>query len=148
MMPSLPASAKPWRAAFRVCDEETLIAGKANDFAFAVSSISAYFSGVATGMRGLLGRTRADVPNPSPRPPGRARAVGPQRLRGELVALAPPGTVAGQVGVLPDPAMHRDRGGRGGIDRPRRAELGDREGAVADLTCSVRETRSLLAEEE
>src|SRR4051795_12784853 len=65
-IPSLPASAKPARAAFSVCDEDTLIAGKAKDFALAVSSISAYFSGVATGMRGLLGRTRAEVPNPSP----------------------------------------------------------------------------------
>ena len=27
MMPSEPASAKPLRAAFRVCDDETLIAG-------------------------------------------------------------------------------------------------------------------------
>src|SRR3954447_21025466 len=65
-IPSLPASAKPWSAALSVCDDDTLIAGNANDFALAVSSISAYFSGVATGMRGLLGRTRADVPNPSP----------------------------------------------------------------------------------
>src|SRR3954453_22564508 len=73
MMPSLPASAKPWSAAFSVCDEDTLIVGKAKDFAFAVSSISAYFSGVATGMRGLLGRTRADVLNPSP--PRRCRRV-------------------------------------------------------------------------
>ena len=41
MIPSLPASAKPWRAALRVWDDETLIAGKAKDFSFAVSSISA-----------------------------------------------------------------------------------------------------------
>jgi hypothetical protein len=34
-----------------VSDDETLIAGNANDFDFAVSSISAYFSGVAMGMR-------------------------------------------------------------------------------------------------
>src|SRR4051794_33541859 len=120
MMPSLPASAKPWRAAFRVCEEETLIAGKAKDFAFAVSSISAYFSGVATGMRGLLGRTRADVLNPSPprrcrrvvHPmSSRARAVAAftlavllaMRGRGELDHLTPPGPVPGQVGVLADP---------------------------------------------
>ena len=50
MIPSLPASAKPASAAFSVCEEDTLIAGNANDFAFAVSSISAYFSGVAIGM--------------------------------------------------------------------------------------------------
>src|ERR1700712_426320 len=50
MIPSLPASANPASAAFNVCEEDTLIAGNANDFAFAVSSISAYFSGVAIGM--------------------------------------------------------------------------------------------------
>ena len=50
MIPSEPASAKPLRAAFRVCEEDTLIAGKAKDPAFAASSISAYFSGVAMGM--------------------------------------------------------------------------------------------------
>ena len=49
-MPSEPASAKPWSAAFRVCDDETLMAGKAKPWAFAVSSISAYFSGVAMGI--------------------------------------------------------------------------------------------------
>src|SRR5690349_9133904 len=65
-MPSDPASAKPARAALSVCEEVTLIAGNANDLPFAVSSISAYFSGVAMGMRELLGRTRSDVPNPSP----------------------------------------------------------------------------------
>ena len=41
MMPSLPASAKPCSAAFSVCDDETLIAGKANAPALARSSISA-----------------------------------------------------------------------------------------------------------
>ena len=50
MMPSEPASANPWRAALRVCEDDTLIAGNANAPAFAVSSISAYFSGVAMGM--------------------------------------------------------------------------------------------------
>ncbi len=50
MIPSEPASAKPWRAAFRVCEDDTLIAGKAKAPAFAASSISAYFSGVAIGM--------------------------------------------------------------------------------------------------
>jgi hypothetical protein len=39
------------------------MAGKANDFDFAALSISAYFSGVATGMRKLLGK-EPDVPNP------------------------------------------------------------------------------------
>src|SRR4051794_20684953 len=61
MMPSLPASAKPCSAAFRVWEDDTLIAGKANDFAFAASSISAYFSGVAMGMRALL-TNRRNVP--------------------------------------------------------------------------------------
>jgi len=51
MMPSEPASAKPCRAAFRVCEDETLMAGNANLPAFAASSISAYFSGVAMGMQ-------------------------------------------------------------------------------------------------
>ena len=55
MMPSLPASAKPASAALSVCEEETLMAGNANACAFAVSSISAYFSGVAMGIGGLLG---------------------------------------------------------------------------------------------
>src|SRR4051794_39818414 len=64
-MPSEPASAKPASAAFRVWEEVTLIAGNAKDLPFAVSSISAYFSGVAMGMRGLLGQTRPDVANPS-----------------------------------------------------------------------------------
>ena len=54
MMPSEPASAKPWSAAFSVCDDETLMAGNAKPWAFAVSSISAYFSGVAMGMGKLL----------------------------------------------------------------------------------------------
>ena len=54
MMPSEPASAKPWRAAFSVCDDDTLMAGKAKDPAFAASSISAYFSGVAMGICVLL----------------------------------------------------------------------------------------------
>ena len=49
-MPSEPASAKPWRAAFRVCEDDTLMAGKAKPCDFAASSISAYFSGVAMGM--------------------------------------------------------------------------------------------------
>ena len=39
MIPSDSASAKPLRAALRVCDDETLIAGNAKLFSFAVSSI-------------------------------------------------------------------------------------------------------------
>ncbi len=39
-MPSLPASVKPCRAAFRVCEDVTLIAGYANAPALARSSIS------------------------------------------------------------------------------------------------------------
>src|SRR4030095_10988680 len=53
-MPSLSASAKPRSAAFRVCEEVTLIAGYANAPALARSSISAYTSGVAIGMVVLL----------------------------------------------------------------------------------------------
>ena len=49
MMPSEPASAKPLSAAFKVCEDDTLMAGNANEPAFAASSISAYFSGVAMG---------------------------------------------------------------------------------------------------
>ena len=41
MMPSDSASAKPASAAFSVCDEETLMAGYANDSRLALSSISA-----------------------------------------------------------------------------------------------------------
>ena len=39
MIPSDSASAKPLSAAFRVCDDDTLIAGKAKPFSLAVSSI-------------------------------------------------------------------------------------------------------------
>src|SRR4029078_13207497 len=59
MMPSAPASAKPCSAAFSVCEEDTLIAGKAKAPALAACSISAYFSGVAIGMTGLLRDGRA-----------------------------------------------------------------------------------------
>ena len=41
MIPSLSASANPASAALRVWEEETLMAGKANDSRFALSSISA-----------------------------------------------------------------------------------------------------------
>ncbi len=41
MIPSEPASANPCRAAFRVCDEDTLMAGKAKAFSLAASSIAA-----------------------------------------------------------------------------------------------------------
>ncbi len=54
-MPSAPASANPLSAAFSVCEDDTLIAGNAKPCDFAVSSISAYFSGVAMGMSRLLG---------------------------------------------------------------------------------------------
>ena len=49
-MPSDPASANPLRAALRVWDDETLMAGYAKDPAFARSSMSAYTSGVAMGI--------------------------------------------------------------------------------------------------
>ena len=39
MIPSDSASAKPFSAAFSVCDDDTLIAGNAKAFSFAVSSI-------------------------------------------------------------------------------------------------------------
>ncbi len=41
MIPSDPASANPLRAAFSVCDDDTLMAGKAKAFSFAASSIAA-----------------------------------------------------------------------------------------------------------
>ena len=41
MMPSDSASAKPARAALSVCDDDTLMAGKANDSLLALSSIAA-----------------------------------------------------------------------------------------------------------
>ena len=65
MMPSAPASAKPLSAAFSVCEEDTLMAGNAKAPALAASSISAYFSGVAIGMAGLLGRSSYGASNPS-----------------------------------------------------------------------------------
>ena len=41
MMPSDPASAKPCRAALSVCDDDTLMAGKAKALSLAASSIAA-----------------------------------------------------------------------------------------------------------
>ncbi len=64
-MPSEPASAKPWSAAFRVCEDDTLMAGKAKPCDFAASSISAYFSGVAMGMSMLLKTGGATANHPS-----------------------------------------------------------------------------------
>ena len=61
MIPSDPASAKPCRAALRVWDDETLMAGNANDLFLAASSISAYFSGVAIGMSARLMTTRRSL---------------------------------------------------------------------------------------
>src|SRR4029453_2754741 len=58
MMPSEPASVSPCSTALSVCEEETLNAGKAKPFALAVSSISAYCSGVAMGMVLLRGDVR------------------------------------------------------------------------------------------
>src|SRR3954468_9079444 len=59
-MPSLPASAKPARAALSVCEDVTLMAGYANAPALARSSISAQPSGDARGLgkRSLLERGR------------------------------------------------------------------------------------------
>ena len=58
-MPSEPASAKPCSAALSVCDDDTLMAGKAKSPLLAASSISAYFSGVAIGMTVSLLRRSA-----------------------------------------------------------------------------------------
>ena len=52
--PSLPASAKPRRAAFSVWLDVTLMAGYAKPCSLARSSISLYTSGVAMGMVTLL----------------------------------------------------------------------------------------------
>ena len=68
MMPSEPASAKPFSAALSVCDDETLMAGKAKPCAFAVSSISAYISGVAMGIGSLPRDVRTSGPTLVPRP--------------------------------------------------------------------------------
>ena len=65
MIPSDSASAKPLSAALRVCEDETLIAGNANDWPLAASSISAYFSGVAIGMAATLVATRGSLPGRS-----------------------------------------------------------------------------------
>jgi alpha-1,2-mannosyltransferase len=64
------------------------------------------------------------------------------------VRLPPPRVLGGQVGVGPDPGVHRDRGRGRGVDGPRRTELGDGERRVAGLAGAVREPRPLLAEEE
>jgi hypothetical protein len=53
MIPSLSASAKPWRAAVSVEDDVTLTAGYANLPAFARSISSLYTSGVAMGIAGI-----------------------------------------------------------------------------------------------
>src|SRR5689334_25229863 len=60
-MPSLPASAKPRSAAFRVCEELTLMAGYAKAPALARSSMRAYTSGVAIGMGSSLRVARASL---------------------------------------------------------------------------------------
>ena len=65
MIPSLPASANPASAALSVCEDETLMAGNANDLAFAASSISAYLSGVAMG---IARSPRSPLPHGSWRP--------------------------------------------------------------------------------
>src|SRR5258705_7120363 len=57
MIPSLPASAKPLRAALRGSDPTQLTAGKANDWLLAVSIIWRYACGVAIGMGGSLFRS-------------------------------------------------------------------------------------------
>src|SRR5215207_6176626 len=66
-MPSAPASEKPLSAAFSVCEDDTLMAGNAKPCDLAVSSISAYFSGVAMGMSRLLGTGVQPKFNPSGR---------------------------------------------------------------------------------
>ena len=46
--------------------------------------------------------------------------------------------------MLADPGVHRDRRCRRGVDRPRRPELGDREGPVAGGPGRLGEPRALL----
>src|SRR6478672_10077723 len=87
MIPSEPASAKPLRAALRVWEDETLMAGNANPFFLASSSIWAYFSGVAMGIwdssAGVLGASHPSGSAPRDRgafvPPGRYRRRGEHR---------------------------------------------------------------------
>ena len=50
--------------------------------------------------------------------------------------------------VLAHPGVHRDRGRRTGIDRPRRTELGDIQDRHRRLTRLRREPRTLLTEEQ
>src|SRR6218665_2538947 len=62
MMPSLSASARPARAALRVCELVKLIDGRANPRAFAVSIMGEYFSGVARGTLRRYSRDHAGQP--------------------------------------------------------------------------------------
>src|SRR5258705_8740498 len=62
MIPSLPASAKPLRAALTASDPTQLTAGSANDWLLAVSIIWRYACGVAIGMGGSLFRSGTDRP--------------------------------------------------------------------------------------
>src|SRR5258705_10274726 len=62
MIPSLPASAKPLRAALTASDPTQLTAGNANDWLVAVSIIWRYACGVAIGMGGSLFRSGTDRP--------------------------------------------------------------------------------------
>jgi alpha-1,2-mannosyltransferase len=65
-----------------------------------------------------------------------------------LALLAAPGVRTGQVRVGADPRVHGDRRGGRGVDRPRRAELGDRERRVALRSGTLRQPRPLLTEQE
>src|SRR5258705_8068573 len=62
MIPSLPASAKPLRAALTASDPTQLTAGNANDWLVAVSIIWRYACGVAIGIGGSLFRAGTDRP--------------------------------------------------------------------------------------
>src|SRR5680860_572697 len=69
-------------------------------------------------------------PAQRPLPRGRRRG-GDQPVALRRRRLATPGMVAAEIRVLADPGVHRDRGSGGRVDRPRRAELRDRERSVA-----------------
>src|SRR6478752_2640521 len=91
MMPSDPASVRPCRIALIDCELAALIAGYAKPPAFARSSISAYCSGVATGMTAPCS---GDVHGNSSEAPGRLGMPRPAR---SASSAAEPATRVGWV---------------------------------------------------